>query len=59
MRHALGVVERLQNQLYSVRAEKDRFEQRYADTNMLYICVNIIFIVTHLNHFAIPRRSTR
>jgi hypothetical protein len=26
------VVERLQNQLYSVRAEKDRFEQRYADT---------------------------
>lgn len=28
LRHALGVVERLQNQIYTVRAEKERFEER-------------------------------
>jgi hypothetical protein len=28
LKHALGVVERLQNQIYTVRAEKDRFEER-------------------------------
>lgn len=29
LRHALGVVERLQNQIYTVRAEKDRLEERW------------------------------
>ena len=30
LKHALGVVERLQNQIYTLRAEKDRAEERYA-----------------------------